>query len=241
MTKRRQLICVIAILAFFGAILEPVPRTNQSNYSEETYKALESPFKGMPDEPLDLGSDQKFCRAFYNKTEKMTLQLSVLATDVGNRYTNVFQTDDLNMGLRLEINPEGKLSAVVQSPDGGPENFIGVMANGVVRANELSNVSVSVFSKTLGLSVDGGPTAFLEGDFTPTCKRVLIGGGYDSSRNTKGVVRARVQFEKVTYLTTFGLPMRVRDISRILFSLLIVAIVWEFRRKLFVISEESSD
>lgn len=221
---------VVAILAFFGAILEPVPRTNQSSYFDETYKSLQSPFKGMPDEPLDLGSDQKFCKAFYNKSEKMTLQLSVLATVVGNRYTNVFQTDDLNMGFRLEINPEGKLGAVVQSPDGGPENFIWVMADGVIRANKLTNVSVSVFSKTLGLSIDGGPTAFLEGNFTPACKRVLIGGGFDSSRTTVGVVRARVQFEKVTNLTTFGLPMRVRDISRILFSFMMVAIVWEFRK-----------
>jgi hypothetical protein len=171
----------------------------------------------------------------------MTIDLTVLARSLDGRYTNIFQTDDLNMGFRLEINPDGKLSAVVQSPDGGPEKFIGVMADGTIKANKLSKVSVSVQSKILGLNVDDGPSAFLEGNFSPTCKRVLIGGGYDSTRSTIGDVRASVRSEEFVYVTTFGLPMKVRDVSRLFFTFFLFAFVWEFRKKLFVVSEESAN
>ena len=237
MTKRRFVLCVLTVLAFFVSILEPVP---EIIWRDEEYAFLSSSSEGAMDKPLDLGPSQTFCRAFYESNQRMDIDFSVLATTLENRYTNIFQTDNVNMGLRLEINPKGELSAVVQSPDGGSEKVLGVVAKGVIRPDVLTDIHVSVSQYSLEVNIDDGPVAFLQGNFTPTCGRVLIGGGFDGSRTTVGEVRAVIHFGQIKFVTSFGIPMRARDIARILLTFLAIALVLEYRKKLFELNDKKS-
>ena len=232
MKIRRLIVLVFTALTFFGSTLEALPRQNASEYKNSTPKTL---IEGMPNEPLDLGFDQKFCRAFYEKNEKIDIYFTVRITMLRNRYTNIFQTDDLNMGLRLEIGPDGELNAFVRSPDGyGPEKVIGVLSYGFIKANSVTKIHISVHSNTLSVNIGDGPDKVQKGNFQPSCNRVLIGGGYDGTRTTIGDVRAIVGIQNSDQVTTFGLPIRVRDITRILFLLLLFALACDNRKNLFV-------
>ena len=236
MTNRRVVLIVLTLLAFFVSILEPVPRTSGS---ENVYKSLKSAFNGIPDVPLDLGSDQNFCRSFKDSNVKMNIDFTVKITTLDKRFTNIFQTDDLNAGLRIEISPDGKVNAFAASPDGGgPEKVLSVLANGVVKAKASSKISLSVISNTLTLQLNEGPIASREGNFQPTCNRVLIGGGYDNTRTTIGDVRATVRIQDSKLVTTFGLPMVARDTARILFTVFIVCLVWVSRKKIFMLNDK---
>jgi hypothetical protein len=238
MNIRRYVLLVLTVLAFFVSILEALP---QKNIFEYVNKTLKSPSGEMKYEPLDLGADQKFCRAFDNAKGGIDVDFTVNITTLSNRYTNIFQTDDLNKGLRLEISPEGKLNAFVASPDGAaPDKVIGVLSNGVIKPKTLTEIRVSVYSNTVGLSINGGPVAAQEANFSPTCTRVLVGGGYDSSRSAIGNVQATVNVQETKYKTTFGLPMQVRTIARIIFTLLLVAVLWEFRKKIFAVDNNEA-
>jgi len=232
MAIRRYVLLVSTAFAFFVSILEALPQENISKYEN---KSLESPDQEVMYEALDLGNDQKFCKAFYNAKEQIDIDFIANITTLDNRFTNIFQTDDLNRGLRLEISPDGKLNAFVSSPDGAaPDMVIGVLSSGVIKAKTLTKIRISVYSNTVGLSINGGPVVVQEGNFLPTCKRVLIGGGFDNTRTAIGFVQATVNVYDTRYVTTFGLPMQVRNIARIIFTLLLVALIWEFRKKLFV-------
>jgi len=235
-TIRRVALIVLIMLAFFVSILEPLIPTSMS---ENVYKSKPSSFEGIPDEPLDLGSDQKFCRAFYDNHVKMEIEFNINVTTLSKRYTNIFQTDNLNMGFRIEISPDGKLIAFVQSPDGGgPEKVLSVLADEVIKAKTLTKINISVYTKTLTVQVDDGQVASREGYFRPTCNHVLIGGGYDGTRTTIGEVQAAVRIQTTKSVVTFGLPMKTRNVARIAFTFLLIALAWEYRKKLFVSNKE---
>lgn len=235
-TNRRSVLVVLILLAFFVSILEPIASTN---VSETIYKSMKSPLEGIADESLDLGSDQKFCRAFYDSNVKMDIDFTVNATILSKRYSNIFQTDDLNMGFRIEISPDGKLNAFVQSPDGGgPEKVLSVLANETIKDKISTKINISMYLNTLAVKINDGPIASQEGNFRPTCNHVLIGGGYDNTRTTIGDVRAVVRIQDSKLITTFGLSMRTRGIARILFTIFIICLAWEYRKKLFVINDK---
>ena len=238
MKIRRYMLLVLTVLAFFLSILEALPQGGISKYVNKT---LKSPINQMMFEPLDLGADHKFCRALDNTRERIDIDFTVNITTLSNRYTNIFQTDDLNKGLRLEINPEGKLNAFVSSPDGAaPDKVIGVLANGHIKTKTLTNVRVSIYSNTVELSIDDGPVVAQEANFSPLCNHVLIGGGYDNSRTTIGNVQTTVNVQDPKYKTTFGLPMQTRTIARVIFTLLLVAVLCEFRKNIFVQENEEA-
>jgi hypothetical protein len=235
MTNRRLVLIVLTYLAFFASILEPVQPTSEL---ENTYRSIKSSFTGIPDAPLDIGSDQEFCRAFYQSNVKMDIDFTITVTKLSKRYTNIFQTDDLNSGFRIEIGQDGELTAFVQSPDGGgPEKVLSVLAYGVVKQKTLTRVHVSVYMNTLTVKIDDGAVASQQGNFQPSCNHVLFGGGYDNSRTTIGEVTAvvRIQTSGKT-VTTFGFPMQTRGIARILFTLLLVGLIWEYRREIFALN-----
>lgn len=228
---RRVALIVSIMLAFFVSILET---TSTKIIAENTQKYKKPSSEGISDEPLDLGANQNFCEAFYNNRSKMDITFIVNATTLSNRWTNIFQTDDVNSGLRIEINSDGVLSAVVQSPDGGSEQLLGVVANGVVKAKTLTKIDISVYSNTIRLKIDDGEETYLEANFRPTCNHVLIGGGFDNTRTTIGDVQAVVRLQTLGLFTTFGMPTETRQIARIVFTLLMAGLAYEYRKKLFI-------
>jgi hypothetical protein len=227
---RRVALIVLTMLAFFVSILEMTPT---KVISENTQKYKKPSLEGISDVPLDLGANQNFCEAFYNSRVKMDIDFIVNATTLSNRWSNIFQTDDVNSGFRIEISSDGVLSAVVQSPDGGSEQLLGVVANGVVKAKTLTKINISVYSNTITVKIDDGEEAYLAANFRPTCNRVLIGGGFDDTRTTIGDVQAVVRLQTLGFETTFGMPVKTREIARVIFTLLMVGIAFEYRKKLF--------
>lgn len=235
-TIRRVTLIVLSLLAFFVAILEPLAPTS---ISENNYKSKKSSFEGIPDEPLDLGSNQQFCEAFYDSNVQMSIEFEVFLTTLRKRYTNIFQTDDLNSGFRVEVSPDGKLTAFIQSPDGnGPEKVLSVLAGDVIKVKTLTRVKITAYSNVVTVQMNDGAVVTQEGDFQPTCNHVLIGGGYDSSRTTIGEVQAAVRIQTTKSVVTFGLPMKTRDVARIVFTFFLIALAWEYRKKLFVSNKE---
>jgi len=233
---RRVALIVLIMLSFFVSILEPLTPTSMS---ENVYKSKPSSFEGIPDEPLDLGANQNFCKAFNDSNVKIEIEFTVKIATLNKRNTNIFQTDDLNMGFRIEISSDGKLNAFVQSPDGGgPEKVLSVMASDVIKAKALTKVHVSAELNTLTVQVDDGEVTTREGNFQPTCNHVLIGGGYDGTRTTIGEVQAAVRIQTTKSVVTFGLPMKTRDVARITFTFLLITLAWEYRKKLFVSNKE---
>lgn len=221
---------MLTTVAFFGSILEPLPPTF---VLEDTYTFKKSSLQGIPDEPLDLGYEQQFCEAFQNLNTKMDIEFSVNIRTLSNRFTNIFQTDDYNSGFRIEINSDGILAALVHSPNVGSEQLLGAAANGVVKAKTLTKVYISVYPNTLSVKIDNGEYVSVMGDFRPTCNRVLIGGGFDRTRTTFGEVQAVIQIQKLKSVLPFGLPERAKDISRITFTLLLICVVWDYRKSLY--------
>lgn len=235
-TIRRVALIVLIMLTFFVSILEPL---TPSSMSENVYKSKPSSFEGIPDEPLDLGANQNFCKAFNDSNVKIEIEFTVKITTLKKRNTNIFQTDDLNMGFRIEISPDGKLNAFVQSPDGGgPEKVLSVMASDIIKAKALTKVHVTAELNTLTVQVNDGELATREGNFQPTCNHVLIGGGYDGTRTAIGEVQAAVRIQTTRSVVTFGLPMRTRGIARVVFTFLIFALAWDYRKKLFVSNDK---
>ena len=235
-TIRRGTLIALSVLAFFVSILEPIAPIS---ISENTYRSNKSSFEGIPDAPLDLGSKQQFCEAFYLNNVQMSIAFKLFVKTLSKRNTNIFQTDDLNKGFRIEISPEGKLNAFIQSPDGyGPEKVLSVLANDVVKANTFEKVNITVRSKVVTVQINDGVVVAQEGNFQPTCNHVLIGGGYDSTRTTIGEVQAVVRIQIAKPVLTFGLPMKARGIARIAFTLLLLVLAWEFRKKLFSSNDE---
>jgi hypothetical protein len=232
---RRFVLAVVTVAAFFVSILEPIPRLFEDNYQSQ-----KSPFTGLADEPLNLGSNRKFCEAFYDGKANMEIDFVVTPISLKDRYTNIFQTDDLNRGLRIEISPEGLLTAFVHSPEGiTSEKVVGIVAADSIRSKTTNSVFVSVQKETLKIQVNDGPVNTQEGNFQPTCNRVLIGGGYDNSRSTIGLVQATVRVQSSDFDLTFGLPKEIRTVGRIIFTLLLLALVWEFRKKIFLATRTS--
>lgn len=235
---RRVSLFVLTILAFFVSILEL--NTSTTSILENTYKSKNSSVDRIPDEPLDLGTNQNFCEAFYNRNVKMNIDFTVNATTLSNRWTNIFQTDDFNSGFRIEISSDGIVGAIVRSPDGEFEDYLGVQANGLVKAKTLTKINISVSSNILTVKIDDGVEAYLQGDFRPACNNVLIGGGFDSTRTTIGDVQAVVRIQALKLVTTFGMPVKAREITRIIFTLLMVGLACEYRKKLFKYSDTRS-
>ena len=214
------------------SILDRAPDVKANIYKPATYLSKE-----IDGKPIDLGSDQKFCKAFDDPNVKMDIYFTVTARTLAERYTNIFQTDDLNKGLRIEISPTGILAAHVQNSF-EPGNFGTVVANEIIKAKTLTRINISVHLNTLTVQINRGLVASEKFNFRPTCDRVLIGGGYDSTRTTIGTVRAEVRIYTLELVTTFGLPIRTRGIARILFIVLIIGFGWEYRKKLFVCNND---
>ena len=235
---RRVSLFALTMLAFFVSILELT--TSTTSILENTYKSKNSSFVTIPDEPLDLGTNQNFCEAFYNPNVKMDIDFTVNATTLSNRWTNIFQTDDFNSGFRIEISSDGIVGAIVQSPDGEFEDFLVAQANGLIKAKTLTKINISVSSNILTVKIDDGVDAYVQGDFRPTCNNVLIGGGFDSTRTTIGDVQAVVRIQALKLVTTFGMPVKAREIARIIFTLLMVGLACEYRKTLFKYSDTVS-
>ena len=222
MDKKRLVILIVGSLSFLGAILEPEMRISEQ--APISYKSQKSPLDGMPAEPLDLGMDTSFCRAFEDKNVTIEIHFDVYVEHRNGRYTNVFQTDDVNKGMRIEINSKGATGIIVGNTSGSGENsnFVGIEAKGLVPGNKWTRINVLIAKSRIQIGIDQEELVALDGSFEPSCEHVLIGGGFDVTRTTIGQVRMEAIITKSTETLTFGLPVSVSRVARVLFTLMLL-------------------
>ena len=118
--------------------------------------------------------------------DEITFKISGTLSELYN-YQNLFQTSDLNAGIRFEINGlgEGGLLIGSSAPDGYsglliPGKFVADKFNILIRINDGSKVSVSFLNEETEKVFEG---------LKPTCDNFVVGYGYDSGRVIKGNVQ----------------------------------------------------
>ncbi len=129
-------------------------------------------------------SDQ-ICRAM-EQGDEINFKISGTLSELYN-YQNLFQTSDLNAGIRFEINGlgEGGLLIGSSASDGYsglliPGKFVVGRFDVLIRIKDGSKVFVSFLNKEIEKVFEG---------LKPTCDNFVVGYGYDSGRVIKGNVQ----------------------------------------------------
>ena len=136
--------------------------------------------------PVESGAHPKICEAITNGGE---LVIRVTGRLEGLRnYQNLFQTADLNAGIRIEVDETGATAFAVG--DRSDLTFLAVPAAGTIspcRFRALIRVSDgrNVYFQ-LGRSVATGYSETLQ----PSCSNLVVGYGFDASRLSSGRFRA---------------------------------------------------
>jgi hypothetical protein len=134
---------------------------------------------------VKVADGEKFCRAL-EEGDEIAFKISGTLSDLYN-YQNLFQTSDLNAGIRFEINElgEGGLLIGSSAPDGYsglliPGKFVAGKFDLLIRIKDGSKVFVSFLNKETEKVFEG---------LKPTCDNFVVGYGYDSVRVIKGNVQ----------------------------------------------------
>jgi hypothetical protein len=218
----RILLTIMICVSFLGSILEPVDRIE--SLVETSYTSLGT--------PLELGKIPALCEAFQRKNIEVRLIFKVKASSIEGRYTNIFQSDDLNSGFRIEIDQEGDPGLVINTSETSNSEFTVLMPRGVVLENQETEIEVMIFyGSKIQMTIGKEEPKVVEGIFRPSCNRVQIGGGYDSTRSTIGIVQARIFIAATRVTANFGIPLSARKASRSLFTILLVALYLSNRKK----------
>jgi len=134
---------------------------------------------------IKVADGEQLCQAL-DKGDEIIFRISGTLSKLYN-YQNLFQTSNLNAGIRFEINGlgEGGLLIASSAPDGYsllsvPEKFAVGQFDIVIRINDGSRVLVSFLNKETQKVFEG---------LKPACDNFVVGYGYDSDRVVAGDVR----------------------------------------------------
>lgn len=147
--------------------------------------------------PVELGAQPRLCAALHRPDGILRISGEVTAHTLVN-YPNVFATASPLMGVRIEIAPVGTVAAVFYSRKAGS---FGVGGNGLVHAGQTWSFSLDIrYGGVIALDVANMSETETLKQLVLTCRSVLVGGGYDSSRQLHGVVD-RISFQIGTVTT----------------------------------------
>jgi hypothetical protein len=134
---------------------------------------------------LKVLNGEAICQAINNGDE-INIKISGNLTELYN-YQNLFQTSDLNSGIRFEINGFGQAGLIIGSSavDGYsglsiPEKFVVGPFDIAIRIKDGSTVLVSFLNRSTEKVFSG---------LKPVCDNFIVGYGYDSTRVIKGEVQ----------------------------------------------------
>lgn len=109
-------------------------------------------------------------------------------------YQNLFQTDDGNLGIRLEVTQSGEAALVVSSPlqtEVGKLAF--VKASGSIEEGRKFHLYFQItFDGVLTIKLDDQQAQYVYSDINPTCRNVQLGVGFDNSRKTMGITKTTI-------------------------------------------------
>ncbi len=170
---------MVALVAVgFGALANP------------TSLALEGPRSvdlKSPGGPVQFGSYENFCLVLRLNG---ILRIQILALYLPQpRFQNLFQTSDLNHGIRVEVNPKGELSIAI---GGAVTSGFFSTELGTIQGGSKFTLTLELMKTRIRFSLDSNrytnwrKTPVL----APQCNKFTIGGGFDQTRDSFGAVRA---------------------------------------------------
>jgi hypothetical protein len=134
---------------------------------------------------IKVADGEQLCQAL-EEGDEITFKISGTLSELYN-YQDLFQTSDLNAGIRFEINGlgEGGLLIGSNAPDGYsglsvPGKFVVGKFDILIGIKDGSKVSVTFLNEETEKVFEG---------LRPTCDNFVIGYGYDSGRVIKGEVQ----------------------------------------------------
>ena len=136
-------------------------------------------------EGVKINAVEPLCSALINGNE-INIHISGNITELYS-YQNLFQTSDLNAGIRLEINDAGEAGLLIGS--NGVDGFSLVLVPGKFEVGKF-DVSIRIRDgKKVMIAFQNKKTEKVISGLKPKCDNVVIGYGYDSSRVIKGEVQ----------------------------------------------------
>jgi len=121
---------------------------------------------------------KEFCWAVDN-IEKATLRLDLSVSAIRSPYDNVFQTADINNGIRLEINADGNAGVVF--PSDTTDNGLDVVQLGILISGRNYSVAVEYCRNRVSASIDGVNKG-VRACRSPLFDRIVLGRGFDETR-----------------------------------------------------------
>jgi hypothetical protein len=135
--------------------------------------------------PVELGSQPQLCATLGRPNGILRISGNVTARTLTN-YPNIFATASPLVGVRVEIAPVGTVAAVFYSRKLGS---VGVGGVAPVHAGQPFPFALDIrHGGQITLDVANMSMAETLEQLVLTCRSVLVGGGFDSSRELHGVV-----------------------------------------------------
>jgi hypothetical protein len=166
--------------------------------------------------PLYLGANPQLCRDLFDSQREVRFDFEANVTKL-KQYQNLFQTADINDGLRLEVDSAGNVGVVARSRT-DPSLLVGLNAFGIFMTDAVNTVSVTVRRGTyVGISVNGSRENIAFMPFVAECTNFAVGTGFDASRSIEFGLTLKVTRSDLATVTYFGWPESVRAYGRSIF------------------------
>jgi hypothetical protein len=132
--------------------------------------------------PIEFGSVSSICEFISGHHGAIQISFKSVQTASGS-YQDFFQTDDMNYGIRIERDLDGKVSLIIGNASG---KFVGIGVPVDVRTRKLDGLAIIRPDGTYSLEVNNVRTQSTEPVFNPSCSRVMVGRGFDDGRKWIG-------------------------------------------------------
>jgi hypothetical protein len=131
----------------------------------------------------------ELCARWRMDDAKVTISGEVKLTSIGT-YQNVFQTDNLNDGLRLEISPTREVALVVGTLNSG--DYTAIQLERINAFTQSFEFAVILHRDQIVIDING--VLVTERLATrAACSNFLVGQGYDNSRKILGNTQIQIE------------------------------------------------
>ena len=129
-------------------------------------------------------------------------------------YQNLFQTDDENRGMRLEINEAGVWGLLIASSS--KDGYDVVVGSTQLQPGPFSMTIQITDGREVGIVTNQIEQRRMLESLNPTCNSTTIGTGYDSSRKTDGSIEVSFTLGEVAprFVPTYVVDMAEDDVFR---------------------------
>ena len=185
------------------------------------------------DRVVEGGPKPEICSLLNQKKSSIFMYLEVEPNSFRD-WQNIFQTSNVNSGVRLEVDRFGKFGVLVRDTREEQESFVGVSSSLPLIKHQINRIEV-LFLETgeIFLRLNGKDVGTLAAATAPRCDNFRLGVGFDDSRKFDGTVSMLITNQERPHLTLFGLPILLRTIFQFfsVFGLLFLLLAYSAFKK----------